>query len=316
MNRHGTRSVEISALRHAVPYLELFRGKTFVIKLGGGLLGDRRALATVVEQLATLHHLGIRLVVVHGGGPQANELSRRLGIEVRQVEGRRVTDDETLAVVTMVLNGSANTELVAACRAAALPAVGLSGADGRLVVARRRPPVAVDGEAEPVDFGHVGDIESIDATLVAQLLSHDWVPVVSPLSADAGGRLLNLNADGVAGALAAALGAEKLLVMVDTPGLLADPADGASLVSYVDLAGIERMRSAGAIARGMLPKVAAIRAALAGGVPRAHLVSWRSPDALLLEVFSNEGAGTLVVPELTALSREEAQVQTVPVSEP
>jgi len=305
MRQHGSRSVEISALRHAVPYLALFRGSTFVVKLGGGALADRRALAGVVEQLATLHHLGVRVVVVHGGGPQANELSRALGVEVRQVAGRRITDDATLPIVTMVLNGSANTELVAACRAAHLPAVGLSGVDGDLVVARRRPPVAVDGESGPVDYGHVGDVESIDTRLVEELLSRDWVPVVSPLSADATGQLLNLNADVVAGALAAALGAEKLLVLVDTPGLLADPEDPASLVSYVDLAGLERMRSAGQIGRGMLPKVAAIRRALEGGVPRAHLVSWSLADALLLEVFSNEGAGTLVVPDLAALLPDE-----------
>jgi len=309
MRQHGSRSVEISALRHAVPYLSLFRGKTFVVKLGGGALADRRALGRVVEQLATLHHLGIRIVVVHGGGPQANELSAALGVAVRQVGGRRVTDDATLPIVTMVLNGTANTEVVAACRAAHLPAIGLSGVDGRLVVARKRPPVAVDGEEEPVDFGHVGDVDSIDPTLVLQLLANEWVPVVSPLSADDAGNLLNLNADVVAGALAAALGAEKLLVLVDTPGLLADATDPASLVSYVDLAGLERMRSDGSVARGMLPKIASIRRALEGGVPRAHLVSWRAPEALLLEVFSNEGAGTLVVPELAALFPDEREAE-------
>jgi acetylglutamate kinase len=307
MRRHGSRNVEISALRHAVPYLALFRGLTFVVKLGGGALGDRRTLDGVVEQLAALHHLGIRVVVVHGGGPQANELSRALGVEVRQVGGRRITDDATLPIVTMVLNGATNTEIVASCRRAQLPAVGLSGVDGNLIVARRRPPVAVEGESAPVDFGHVGDVVALDTTLVEKLLDGGFVPVVSPLSADRDGDLLNLNADGVAGAFAAALRAEKLLVLVDPPGLLADPEDPASLVSYVDLAGIERMRRDGAIARGMLPKVAAIAAALGAGVPRAHLVSWRSPDALLLEVFSNEGAGTLVVPELAALLPDERE---------
>jgi len=312
MRQHGSRNVEISALRHAVPYLSLFRGKTFVVKLGGGALADRRALGRVVDQLATLHHLGIRVAVVHGGGPQANELSAALGVPVRQVGGRRVTDDATLPIVAMVLNGTANTEIVAACRAAHLPAVGLSGADGRLVVARRRPPVTVEGEPEPVDFGHVGDVDSIDPTLVLQLLANDWVPVISPLSADEAGNLLNLNADGIAGALAAALGAEKLLVLVDTPGLLADANDPASLVSYVDLAGLERMKSEGSVARGMLPKIAAIRRALEGGVPRAHLVSWRAPEALLLEIFSNEGAGTLVVPELAALLPDERSEEAAP----
>jgi acetylglutamate kinase len=303
----GTHSVEISALRHAVPYLALFRGRTFVVKLGGAAMDDPRAVSSVIEQVATLHHLGVRVVLVHGGGPQATELAKSLGIQVRQVAGRRVTDDATLTVVTMTLSGEANTRLLAACRAAGLPAAGVSGVDGGLVVARKRPPVAVEGESEPVDYGHVGDIESVDPGLLNHLLDGGYVPVVSPLAADAAGRLLNLNADGVAAALAVALGAVKLLVLVDTPGLLADPADSSSLVSYVDLAGLDRMAAEGKLHSGMLPKARAIRDALAGGVPRAHLVSWRSPDSLLWEVFSNEGAGTLVVPSLAALSEEERE---------
>jgi len=307
MMQHGTRSVEISALRHAVPYLALFRGKTFVVKVGGGALGDARALAGIVEQVAALHHLGIRVVVVHGGGPQTDALSERLGLEVRQVAGRRVTDEATLDAVTMTLSGTANTKLLAACRAAGLPAAGVSGVDGGLIVARRRPPVEVEGEAAPVDYGHVGDVVSVDPRLLGHLLDGGWVPIVSPLSADAKGALLNLNADGVAAAIAVAVGAEKLLVMVDTPGLLEDPADPESLVSYVDLAGLDRLREAGRLGRGMLPKARAVADALRGGVPRAHLLSWRAGDTLLLEIFTNEGAGTLVVPELAALSEEERE---------
>jgi acetylglutamate kinase len=303
----GARSVEISALRHAVPYLALFRGRTFVVKVGGGALGDARATAGVVEQLAALHHLGVHVVLVHGGGPQANELSRRLALEVRQVAGRRVTDAATLEVVTWALNGDANTRLLAACRAARLPAVGLSGVDADLVVARRRPPVVVDGEPEPVDYGFVGDVERVNPKVLLHLVAGGFVPVVSPLAADADGNRLNLNADGVAAALAVALGASKLILLTDAPGLLADPADPASLVSYLDLAGLDRLRRAGRITNGMLPKARAIEQALAGGIERAHLVSWRSRDAVLLELFTNEGAGTLVVPELAALSLEERE---------
>jgi acetylglutamate kinase len=307
MTPFGSRRVEIAALRHAVPYLALFRGKTFVVKLGGGALADARATAQLVEQLAALHHLGIRLVVVHGGGPQASGLAARLGLDVVRFQGRRVTDDATLEVVTWTLNGAVNTRLVAACRAAELPAVGLSGVDGELVVARRRPPVEVEGETGPVDFGHVGDVERVEPRLLVDLLDRGWVPVVSPLAADAEGNLLNLNADGVAAALAVAIQAEKLLLVVDVPGLLEDPRDPTTLVSYVDLAGLGRLRAAGSLAGGMLPKATAIADALAAGVPRAHLVSWREEDALLLEVFTNEGAGTLVVPQLAALRREERE---------
>ena len=312
MRDHGSRNVEISALRHAVPYLALFRGKTFVVKLGGSLLDDPKALAAVVEQVAALHHLGVRVAVVHGGGAQTSALSRRLGLEVRQVAGRRVTDEATLEVVTMALNGTANTRILAACRAAGLPAAGISGVDGGTVVARRRPPAAVEGEPEAVDFGHVGDVETVDPRLVARLLDGGYLPVVSPLAADAAGNLLNLNADGVAAALAVALGAEKLLVLVDTPGLLERADDPESLVSYVDLEGLERLRRDGRIAHGMLPKTQAIAGALRGGVARAHLVPWSLADALLLEVFTNEGAGTLVVPELAALSADEREASAEP----
>jgi acetylglutamate kinase len=303
----GSRSVEIAALRHAVPYLALFRGRTFVVKVGGGALADARALGSIVEQVAALHHLGIRVVLVHGGGPQANELARRLGLEVRQIAGRRVTDDPTLEVVTLTLNGATNTALLAACRAAQLPAVGLSGLDAGLVVARRRPPVEVAGESGRVDYGHVGDVERIDVQVLHDLAAAGYVPVVSPLAGDAAGRVLNLNADGVAAAIAGALGAEKLLILVETPGLLERADDPSSLVSYVDRAGLERLTAEGKITGGMLPKAKAIADALAAGVPRAHLVSWKLTDALLLEVFSNEGAGTLIVPELAALSDEERE---------
>ncbi|HSM13806.1 MAG TPA: acetylglutamate kinase [Thermoanaerobaculia bacterium] len=315
MNRTGSHSVEIAALRHAVPYLALFRGATFVVKLGGSAVADPRAVASVVEQVATLHHLGIRVVLVHGGGPQATALAGRLGHEVRQVAGRRVTDAETLSIVTLALNGEVATRLLAACRAASLPAVAVSGVAAGLVEARRRPPVAVAGEAAPVDYGFVGDISATDPRLLLHLLDGGYVPLVSPLAADAGGQVLNLNADGVAASLAVALRSEKLLFVIEPAGLLDDPRDPGSLVSYVDRAGLERRIEAGSIAGGMLPKAAAIRAALDGGVPRAHLISWRSPDSLLWEVFSNEGAGTLVVADLAALSAEE-RATTTPVPAP
>jgi acetylglutamate kinase len=305
MKHGGARSVEIAALRHAVPYLALFRGRTFVVKVGGGALADARALAGVIEQVAALHHLGVRVVLVHGGGEQASALSRALGLEVRQVAGRRVTDEATLAAVVMALNGETNTRLLAACRAAALPAAGVSGVDGGLIVARRRAPVEVAGEPGPVDYGLVGDVERVDVRLLLHLLDGGYLPVVSPLAADARGQLLNLTADGVAGALAAALGAEKLLFLVDTPGLLERVSDPSSLLSFLDLRRLADLRASGALSGGMLPKARAIEDALGAGVPRAHLVTWRESDALLWEVFSNEGAGTLVVPELAALSADE-----------
>jgi acetylglutamate kinase len=224
-----------------------------------------------------------------------------------------VTDERALEVATLVLNGAVNTALLAACRAAGLPAVGLSGVDAGLVRARRRPPVAVDGET--VDYGHVGDVEAIDPALLGTLVDAGYVPVVSPLSADDSGALLNLNADTVAAALAVALGAEKLIFLTGAPGILERADDPGSLVSYTDLAGLGRLRERGCLGGGMLPKAGAVEAAIRGGVKRVHILSHDLQDGLLAEVFTNEGVGTLVVPDVGALSPAElAAGQTAPAA--
>ena len=302
----GQRGAEVAGLRHALPYVRLFKGKVFVVKLGGSLLADAGATRAVLEQVEVLFHLGIRVVVVHGGGPQASALSRALGSEPRFVAGRRVTDDVALEAATLSLNGGANTALLATCRALEIPAVGVSGVDAGLVRARRRPPVVVDGET--VDYGHVGDVEAVDASVLERLLAAGFLPVVSPLAADDSGQVLNCNADGVASAVAVALRAMKLVLVTDVPGILERADEPSSLISYTDLAGLAELRSAGVLAGGMLPKTAAVEAALLGGVGRAHLVSWRVPDGLLLELFTNEGSGTLVVREPGALSPAELAV--------
>ncbi len=293
----------VAALRHAAPYLKLFRGKTFVIKAGGGALADEARAAALVEQLAVLAGVGIRVVLVHGGGEQTSALTRALGGEPVMVAGRRVTDPAALEAATMVLNGSVSTRLLALCRRAGIPAVGLSGLAGGLVSCRRRPPVEVDGRL--VDYGQVGDIVSVDARLLVELLASGFVPVVSPLSAAADGSVLNVNADSVAAALAVALGAEKLLFLTGAAGILEREGDAGSLVSYTDLAGLSRLREAGALARGMLPKTAAIEQAIRGGVGRVHILSDARPDGLLAEIFTNEGVGTLVVASIGSLTAEE-----------
>jgi acetylglutamate kinase len=299
----GQRTGEVAALRHALPYLRMFQGKTFVVKAGGGACEEDTALRGLVEQVGVLHQLGVRVVLVHGGGAQATELTRALGGEPQFVAGRRVTDERALEAVVMALNGAVNTRILAACRALSVPAIGLSGVDCGLVRCRRRPPVQVEGKA--VDYGRVGDIEGIEAGVLERLLAAGFVPVVSPIAADDAGEILNLNADGVAAAIAMALGAEKLLVLTGAPGVLEDPSDTGTLISYTDLPGLRWLRETGALRDGMLPKAEAIERALRGGVKRAHVVSYRAPDALLTEVFTNQGCGTLVVPELAALSAAE-----------
>jgi acetylglutamate kinase len=298
----GQRTAEAAALKHAVPYIRIFRGKTFVIKVGGGALEREATLRALLEQIEVLHQVGIRVVLVHGGGPQSTALAQSLGIEPRFVEGRRVTDEKTLEIAALVLNGSLNTRLLAACRRQQLPAIGLSGVDGGLIRARRRSPV-------PVDYGYVGDIVGVDPAPLRHLLDGGFVPVVSPLSADDDGTLLNVNADTVASALAVALQAEKLLFLTGAAGLLERPDDPGSLVSYTDLAGLRRLREQGSFATGMLPKASAVEAAIQGGVRRVHLLSQDLPDGLLAEVFTNEGVGTLVVADVHALTPAEQGVQ-------
>jgi len=297
------RAIVITALRHALPYLRIFKNKVFVLKAGGDAFLTHESTRALMEQIGILHQVGIRVVLVHGGGPQSTALAQRLGLSTQMVEGRRVTDAETLEVSTMVLNGEINTRIVAVCRALGIPAIGLSGVDGGLIKATKRPPVQVAGRT--VDYGFVGDILGIDTSILLKQLDNDLVPIVSPLSADDHGTLLNINADTVAAMIACELKAEKFVMATGTPGILDRLEDPRSLISYIDRAGLRRLREEGKISGGMLPKAAAIERALSGGVPRVHVISYAQADSLLLEVFTNEGTGTLVVNDTKALRPEE-----------
>ena len=298
------RAIVVSALKHAAPYIRLFKGKVFVLKAGGEIFADTAQTRALMEQVGILHQVGIRVVLVHGGGPQSTRLAAALGLNTTFVDGRRVTDGASLDVATMVLNGQINTRVLAACRDLQIPAVGISGVDAGLIRAHRRPPVEREG-GSPVDYGFVGDIDSVEADILRKQLDNGLMPVVSPLSCDESGTLLNINADTVAAAIAAELGAEKLILMTGAPGVLEDAGDPQSLISYIDRARLDALRSAGKLADGMLPKAAAIDAALANGVSRVHVISHKVPDSLLLEVFTNEGTGTLVVNDIAALTPAE-----------
>ena len=308
----GQRTAEIEGLRHALPYLRLFQGATFVVKLSGAALADRAALARFLEQVEVLHRLGLKLVLVHGGGPQTTALSERLGLAVRKIDGRRVTDAATLEAAIAATAGTANVALLAACRAVGIPAVGLSGVDAGLVDARRRPPVPAGPGGALVDFGEVGDVVAVAPRLVETLLGAGYVPVVAPLAADARGAMLNVNADTIAAELAIAVGAAKLLFALEAPGLLERPDDPTTLVTLTDLAGLATLAERGAIADGMRPKARAIERALAGGVERVHLVPFAAPDALLTELFTNEGIGTLVVRDVARLAAASLAEEPAP----
>jgi len=304
MTSKRERAIVVSALKHAAPYIRLFKGKVFVIKVGGEVFADVARTGAFMEQVGLLHQVGIRVVLIHGGGPQSTELAAALGLDTTFVDGRRVTDDASLNVAAMVLNGQINTRILARCRDLQIPAVGISGVDAGLIRAHKRPPVERAGSG-PVDYGFVGDIDAVEADILRKQLDNGLMPVVSPLSCDESGMLLNINADTVAAAIAAELNAEKLILATGAPGILEDVNDPGSLISYIDRAALEKLRASGKLADGMLPKAAAIEAAIANGVQRVHIISYKLPDSLLLEVFTNEGTGTLVVDDIKGLTPAE-----------
>jgi acetylglutamate kinase len=302
------RAIAVNALKRAAPYIRMFKHKVFVLKAGGDAFTTPEGTRAIMEQVGILHSVGIRVVLVHGGGPQSTELANALGVSTEFVEGRRVTDESSLEIAMMVLNGQINTRLLAACRNLGIPAVGISGVDAGLIKAHKRAPVPMnDDPTKTVDYGFVGDIDEVDASILLKQLDNDLIPIISPLSADESGALLNINADTVAAAIAVALEAEKLILATGTPGILESVDDPRSVISYLDIAGLTKLRDEGRLTDGMLPKAAAVEQALTGGVPRVHVISYELPDSLLLEVFTNEGLGTLVVNDIQNLSLAEQQ---------
>lgn len=288
----------ITGLKGALRYVRAYRGNVFVLKLGGEVLAEAAVLDHVAGQIALLSSLGIRLVVVHGGGPQATDLSRRLGLVPEIINGRRVTDDAALEVAKMVYAGSLNVDLLSALRSHEVQAVGVSGVDADLITAHRRPPVTVPGEnGEPrlVDFGNVGDIDSVDPRVLLTLMDAHFVPVVASLAGDGDGRVYNVNGDTVAEALAVALKAQKLIFLTGAPGVLRDRNDPATLIAFADPEELGGLMASGALAGGMLPKVEACIRAATSGVERTHIIGGRTTDALLLEVFTGSGCGTMIV---------------------
>jgi acetylglutamate kinase len=288
-----------AALKEASLYVRLFRGKIFVVKVGGEVLAEPKLRKALCEQIALLWSFSIRVVVVHGGGAELDAVCEAMHIPVQKVAGRRITSPEVLDAAKMVFAGQVHMDLLAELQAAGLPAVGLTGLDAGLLKATRRPPMAVvadgDTEAKLVDFGLVGDIEAVDPGVLKHLLEGGYVPVVAPLSGGENGAIYNTNADTIAASLASSLGAEKLFFLLSVPGLLKDVAKPSSLIPHTTLEELTSLEAKGIISGGMRPKAAAVKAALLGGVPSVHLVSGLVPDALLAEVFTNEGSGTMVV---------------------
>ncbi len=304
---HPDQNPALDGLKAALGYVRAYRGKTFVLKAGGEVLRDAAARDAFAAQAALLHSLGIRVVVVHGAGPQLSGWARKLGREPELVAGRRVTDGETLELAKMVCAGAVSTDLCAALRNHGLKPAGLTGVDGGLLTAVKRPPVEVredGGATRVVDYGHVGDLKAADASLLETLLAGGFTPVVASLAGDDAGAVFNVNADTVAVELALALKAEKLVFLLGAPGLLRDPADETSLIPFADAAQAKALLASGAARGGMRPKLENALRALAGGVARVHLVDGGASDALLREIFTGAGAGTMLVEKPTGASDE------------
>ncbi|MHB1929438.1 MAG: acetylglutamate kinase [Acidimicrobiales bacterium] len=273
-------------LVEALPYIREFRGETVLVKYGGNALGGGSTLESFAADVVLLHTVGIRPVVVHGGGPQIGELMQRLGKVPEFVGGLRVTDAETLDIARMVLVGKVNRDIVAAINVHGPLAVGVSGEDARLITASQRDPA----------LGFVGDVGAVNPDILRRLLAEDLVPVVATIGSDPHGQAYNINADTAAGAIAEAVGAAKLVYLTDVEGIRADRDDPASLVHTATPDDLDRLVADGAVAGGMIPKVASCVRAVRNGVSRAHILDGRAEHALLLELFTRQGVGTMVAP--------------------
>lgn len=279
-------------LNDALPYFRRFMGKTVVIKLGGSAMGDAGIDAATAEDLVMFQTVGMRPVVVHGGGRSVTEFLERLGMPATFKDGLRVSDAETTGIAEMVLVGYVNSAIVAQIQGVGGQACGLSGKDGHMLTAKKY----VKPEEPDTDFGYVGRVERVRTDLIRALSDSGFIPVIAPIGLGTDGHTYNINADTVAGAVAAALKAEKLVLLTDTPGLLRDPSDPASIISHITRAEVRDLVASGAISDGMLPKVEACRTGLAAGVNKTHIVDGRVEHALLLEIYTRTGIGTEIVP--------------------
>ena len=306
----GERGVEdIRILKQALPYIQQYRDTTFVVKLGGELLTDPDRLDSIAADLSLLFQLNVKIVIIHGGGPQLSETAERLGIATKKIDGRRVTDDHMLEVAKMVFAGGISTDILACLRRHGCPGVGLSGVDGDLIVALRRPKKIVRDEAgveTEVDFQNVGDIVDVNPRILQKLIENRFVPVIASLGADVSGQVLNINADTIASEIASRMDAEKLFVMTNVSGVLKDIEDPGSRYSYLTVEKSKGLLDSKSISGGMKPKLTAAFQAVTQGVKRAYIINGLTENALLYEVFTRKGLGTMILnPEEEAAYLQE-----------
>jgi acetylglutamate kinase len=288
----------VNILIEALPYIKKFHQKKIMIKYGGHAMIDSQAKSNTARDTVLLKYVGMNPIVVHGGGPEISRSMSKLGKEPKFIGGLRVTDQETMDIVKMVLVGKINTEIVANIGLHGGKGVGLSGKDNLLLKARKRSPQVVvnqdTGEEQMVDLGLVGKIDSINPEVLDVLTDNDYIPVISPIGVDESGKTLNLNADTVAGEVAGEVGAEKLIILTDVPGILKDPADTGSLIKKINVDEVKELIEQGIVKDGMLPKVDTCISALESGVSSAHIIDGRIQHSILLEIFTKSGIGTMI----------------------
>lgn len=289
---------QIQTLVEALPYMRQFKGKTIVVKYGGNAMINEELKAKVIQDIIFLQCAGMRPVVVHGGGPEITAMLKRVGKQSTFINGLRVTDEETVELAEMVLAGKINTELVSILNRQGGKAIGLNGKDANLIVAKKHLSEVYDnGEVKLVDIGYVGDVASVNVELINSLLDLGYIPVIAPTGVGANGETYNINADSVAGEIAGALKAEKLLLLTDVRGIYVDYRDEDTFVSTLTFEKAQELMIKGCIDGGMIPKVKACITALSGGAGKTHIVDGRQPHTVLMEIFTDAGIGTEVVKE-------------------
>lgn len=286
-NNFLTDSMKADVLIAALPYIQKYYGKTVVVKYGGNAMIDPELKKDVMNDIILLTLVGIKIVLIHGGGPEISSLLGKLGIESKFVNGLRYTDADTAEVVQMVLAGKTNKDLVSLVEVCGGKAVGLCGIDGGMIKAKK----VDDGEN---DFGFVGDILSIDSAPIKKILEENYIPVIATVGTDENGQVYNINADTAAAEIAASLGAENIITLTDIPGLMKDVNDKNSLIPEIHVDEIDSLIESGVIYGGMIPKVRSLEVAVRAGVKKAVMIDGRIPHSILIEMFSNEGIGTLM----------------------
>ena len=285
-----------NVLIEALPYIRELQDSITVIKIGGHAMLDQNVMEDIVRDLVLLRYVGVRPIVVHGGGPEITRNTEKMGKKPEFIAGLRITDEETLEIAQMVLVGKVNTRIVSLIGKHGAKGIGLSGKDGRLIVARKKSPqkVFIEGIEKEVDLGWVGETESINPEILMLAVEKGYIPVISPIAVDIDGNSLNINADIVAGDIASSIKSKKLIMLTDVPGILQDPSDPKSLISHISLDEIKKLISSKNIQEGMIPKIEACVKAIECSVEKAHIISGNLPHALLLELFTDKGIGTMI----------------------